>query len=452
MNSNIIISVENVGKSYTLHHQGKRERYSTLRDVMTRQVVAPFKAIRQKMAGGNGSNGSHPHAPARSASAHTVEEFWAIKDVSFEVQQGDVMGIIGRNGAGKSTLLKILSRITEPTKGRIRIKGRVASLLEVGTGFHPELSGRENIYLNGAILGMSRAEIKSKFDEIVAFAEVERFLDTPVKRYSSGMYVRLAFAVAAHLEPEILIVDEVLAVGDAEFQKKCLGKMSAVADSGRTILFVSHNMAAIRTLCQRAMVLSQGQLVTLANVDECIAAYGSSTSGSHASNWTRPTKMAAGPLSFQTVSAHVEGDQPELSLQLDFVLESQGTHKPGFVCFDITDGSGVPLMQAMPALEGFVQPQQGGQSFRVQVDLPPLIPGQYWVTTWVGSHNTETLDVVHQCVAFEVSASPTVGRTFPHTTDHGYIVPPSRLAPVGTVNRNGQNANPHRSIITGRAL
>jgi lipopolysaccharide transport system ATP-binding protein len=427
MNSNTIIAVENVGKSYTLHHNGEKERYSTLRDLMARKVTGPFRVIGKKMQGHNGSNGSHPSGPSPSSTADSMEDFWAIKDVSFSVEEGDVMGIIGRNGAGKSTLLKILSRITEPTKGRIRIKGRVASLLEVGTGFHPELSGRENIYLNGAILGMSRAEIKSKFDEIVAFAEVERFLDTPVKRYSSGMYVRLAFAVAAHLEPEILIVDEVLAVGDAEFQKKCLGKMSAVADSGRTILFVSHNMAAIRTLCQRAIVLSQGQLTTLANVDECIAAYGNSTSGLHESNWTRPKTQEAGALSFQSVSVNLEGEQPELSLRIDFVLEGRATHKPAFVSFDIADRSGVPLMQAMPGLEGFVQPQVGEQSFQVQVDLPPLVPGQYWVSPWVGSHNTETLDIVRQCVAFEVSHSPSIGRTFPHTADHGYIVPQSRL-------------------------
>jgi lipopolysaccharide transport system ATP-binding protein len=190
----------------------------------------------------------------------THEEFWALKDVSFEIKQGDRVGIIGRNGAGKSTLLKILSRITEPTSGKISIKGRVASLLEVGTGFHPELTGRENIFLNGAILGMDRFEIKRKFDEIVAFAEVEKFLDTPVKRYSSGMYVRLAFAVAAHLEPEILIVDEVLAVGDAQFQKKCLGKMEDVADrEGRTVLFVSHNLASLAKLCPRAILLVKGE-------------------------------------------------------------------------------------------------------------------------------------------------------------------------------------------------
>jgi len=203
----------------------------------------------------------------------TLEEVWALKDVSFEIKRGEAVGIIGRNGAGKSTLLKILSRITEPTTGRVTIKGRVASLLEVGTGFHSELTGRENIYLNGTILGMTRAEIKKKFDEIVAFSEVERYLDTPVKRYSSGMYVRLAFAVAAHLEPEILVVDEVLAVGDAEFQKKCLGKMGDVAQEGRTVLFVSHNMVAVHQLCQSGIVLKQGIVSFLGDIKNTINQY-----------------------------------------------------------------------------------------------------------------------------------------------------------------------------------
>ena len=202
-----------------------------------------------------------------------IEEFWALKDVSFSIDSGDVVGIIGRNGAGKSTLLKLLSRITEPTSGSIRLRGRVASLLEVGTGFHPELTGRENIFLNGAILGMARAEIKRKFDEIVAFAEVEKFLDTPVKRYSSGMYVRLAFAVAAHLEPEILIVDEVLAVGDAQFQKKCLGKMQDVSKGGRTVLFVSHNMGAVTTLCRKAIWLNGGRIVRTGSAREVVDEY-----------------------------------------------------------------------------------------------------------------------------------------------------------------------------------
>lgn len=256
--SDTVIRVENLGKKYTLGHQ-KQERYTALRDVMANGA----KSLGSKMLKPFGKKMSDP----------AIDEFWALKDVSFEIKQGDRVGIIGRNGAGKSTLLKILSRITEPTKGRIQIKGRVASLLEVGTGFHPELTGRENIYLNGAILGMSKAEIKKKFDEIVDFAGVEKFLDTPVKRYSSGMYVRLAFAVAAHLEPEILVVDEVLAVGDAAFQKKCLGKMQDVAEEGRTVLFVSHNMQAISTLTRKCLRLSQGECVYYGSTEGGISAY-----------------------------------------------------------------------------------------------------------------------------------------------------------------------------------
>ncbi len=245
--SDIAIQVKNLGKKYRIQHQTP-DRHSTLRDVIANSVSARLRGLRKL---GKLKNGPREES----------EDFWALRDVSFEVQRGEVLGIIGRNGAGKSTLLKILSRITEPTEGQIEIEGRVASLLEVGTGFHPELTGRENIFLNGAILGMSRKEIRGKFDEIVAFAEVQQFLDTPVKRYSSGMYVRLAFAVAAHLDPEILIVDEVLAVGDAEFQQKCLGKMDSVAKTqGRTVLFVSHNMPAIRQLCARALMLDAGHV------------------------------------------------------------------------------------------------------------------------------------------------------------------------------------------------
>jgi lipopolysaccharide transport system ATP-binding protein len=253
-----VISVENLSKRYIIGHQ-RQGRYTALRDVLADGA----RRIGNKLI--------HPFATPQHDPTH--EEFWALKDVSFDIQQGDRVGIIGRNGAGKSTLLKILSRITEPTSGKISIKGRVASLLEVGTGFHPELTGRENIYLNGAILGMSRAEISSKFDEIVAFAEVERFLDTPVKRYSSGMYVRLAFAVAAHLEPEILIVDEVLAVGDAQFQKKCMGKMNDVGKEGRTVLFVSHNMGALRNLCERAILLRDGSLAAEGDTEIVISEY-----------------------------------------------------------------------------------------------------------------------------------------------------------------------------------
>lgn len=261
--SDTVISVEDVSKSYLVGHQSdQRESYTALRDVLARgaknfgRKAADFIRGRQIVQGDE------------------VEEFWALRNINFKVSRGEVLGIIGRNGAGKSTLLKILSRITEPTRGRIVMRGRVASLLEVGTGFHPELTGRENIYLNGAILGMSRREIRSKFDEIVSFAEIERFLDTPVKRYSSGMYVRLAFAVAAHLEPEILVIDEVLAVGDAEFQKKCLGKIGEVSkQAGRTVLFVTHNMDAMLKICGRAMLLGSGQVEIMGAPREILSAY-----------------------------------------------------------------------------------------------------------------------------------------------------------------------------------
>lgn len=242
-----VIKVENLSKRYFVSHQ-KREPYLALRDVVTSGARRLGKRL------------MHPLSTDRSASAAAREEFWALKDVSFELKQGESLGIIGRNGAGKSTLLKILSRITEPTNGRITLRGRVASLLEVGTGFHPELTGRENVFLNGSILGMTKAEIVRKFDEIVAFAEVERFLDTPVKYYSSGMRVRLAFSVAAHLEPEILVVDEVLAVGDVDFQTRCLKRMETVARGGATVLFVSHNMSAIQRLCKRTIYLRGGQI------------------------------------------------------------------------------------------------------------------------------------------------------------------------------------------------
>jgi lipopolysaccharide transport system ATP-binding protein len=257
---NTVIKVNNLSKKYIIGHQVK-EPYQTLRDTVARKSRELGKRL------------LHPFLSSSTQCFSGAEEFWALKDVSFEVQQGDRIGIIGRNGAGKSTLLKILSRITEPTKGRVHIKGRVASLLEVGTGFHPELTGRENIFLNGAILGMGKAEIKKKFDEIVAFAEVEKFLDTPVKHYSSGMYVRLAFAVAAHLEPEILVVDEVLAVGDTEFQKKCIGRMGEVSRSGKTVLFVSHNFPAVQRLCSTGILLDSGRVLVHDKVSIALQKY-----------------------------------------------------------------------------------------------------------------------------------------------------------------------------------
>ncbi|HVT73087.1 MAG TPA: polysaccharide ABC transporter ATP-binding protein [Lacunisphaera sp.] len=321
-----VISVENLGKRYYIGHQA---RHDTLRDRLAHGARGLVRRWRNP--------GDLP----------AIEEFWALRDVSFQVNQGDVVGIIGRNGAGKSTLLKILSRITEPTVGRAVIRGRVASLLEVGTGFHPELTGRENIFLNGAILGMSRAEIQRKFDEIVAFAEVERFLDTPVKHYSSGMYVRLAFAVAAHLEPEILIVDEVLAVGDAEFQKRCLGKMRSVArQEGRTVLVVSHNLNQIATLAGKGLLLHQGRTVAAGDITGVIQSYfGSRTSA--CAEWSVPEKPAATPhLSRIRLQTSEPGNVQAYgrALTLEFELHHQEPVKDACFSFQILNSSAQPAV------------------------------------------------------------------------------------------------------------
>lgn len=408
--SDTVIRVENLSKKYIIGHQ-QQEGYTALRDVIANGAKGLVNALKN----GKGKNQNYP------------DEFWALKDLSFEIKQGDRVGIIGRNGAGKSTLLKILSRITEPTKGSIKIKGRIASLLEVGTGFHPELTGRENIYLNGAILGMSKEEIKRKFDEIVAFAEVEKFLDTPVKRYSSGMYVRLAFAVAAHLEPEILIVDEVLAVGDVQFQKKCLGKMQDVGKDGRTVIFVSHNMAAINTLCSMGIVLDKGQLICNDSTENCIAVYEQRHFQGQGTEWTRPLTLKDSSLTITQVKSELKGEQPNLLLDLKIYLKSKSKHKPAFLAVDILDSTGIGLMQALPQLEGFLKDTEPEKSVSISIQLPPLIPGQYLVTVWVGSHNTETLDEVKEIITFEVHECPTPGRSFPYTKDHGYIVPTSTL-------------------------
>ncbi|MBI3086700.1 MAG: ABC transporter ATP-binding protein [candidate division NC10 bacterium] len=310
--SEFAIRADNLSKRYRI---GPRESYKALRDTLTDALAAPFRRLRRRGDGGRktGDGLPGPRSPVPGHDSH----IWALQDVSFEVKPGEVVGIIGRNGAGKSTLLKILSRITRPTRGRAEIRGRVGSLLEVGTGFHPELTGRENTYLNGAILGMGRAEIDSKFGEIVAFAEVEKFIDTPVKRYSSGMYVRLAFAVAAHLEPEILLVDEVLAVGDAEFQKKCLGKMGDVAKEGRTVLLVSHNMGAITRLCRRAILLDQGRVRLCAPSDEAVAQYLSLHSTGSAEFAVARPSPAPGHPDFTLRAVRVKDSRGALAASID---------------------------------------------------------------------------------------------------------------------------------------
>src|SRR5262249_22045734 len=406
-----VITVENLSKSYLLgHNTGVWASHHTLRDVIgrearnfTRKAIDVFRG-RQVVQGDE------------------VEEFWALKNVSLEVRPGEVLGIIGRNGAGKSTLLKILSRITEPTLGRITIRGRASSLLEVGTGFHPELTGRENIYLNGAILGMTQREIRAKFDEIVTFAEVERFLDTPVKHYSSGMYVRLAFAVAAHLEPEILVVDEVLAVGDTEFQKKCLGKMSAVARGGRTVLFVSHNHAAVRSLCSHALVLKSGHASDKLDVEDALDQYSSETQIPLTSSWKRPANIERSRMYFESIAAHLEGIQPKLQLVCEACIKSVPGARPVFITMEILDKNSTAIVQVEPRSEPFIGATSGSNLVTLTIELPQLVPGKYYLDFWIGTHNTETSDYIREALSIDIVDSPNPNRKFPFTQDHGFIV------------------------------
>ncbi|MCC6456084.1 MAG: ABC transporter ATP-binding protein [Caldilineaceae bacterium] len=377
--SDVVIHAENLGKKYTIGHQTQQRDYTALRDVLVDNARGIWNKTRDLVQG----------KPVLYGDTH--EEFWALQGINFAVRQGDAVGLIGRNGAGKSTLLKILSRITEPSVGRVTIKGRVASLLEVGTGFHPELSGRENIYLNGAILGMTRREIKRKFDEIVAFAEVDKYLDTPVKRYSSGMYVRLAFAVAAHLEPEILVVDEVLAVGDAEFQKRCLGKMEDVASEGRTVLFVSHNMGAIATLCDRAILLKQGQIEKVGMTDDVIDYYQQNVAGKEGTALSeRLDRRGEGEVRFtqveffdaegKAVSTAISG-QP-LTIALDYEAERDFTYLDFAVGFRTPAGSPLILCRASHHVGAFNIPQGSGKVF-CHIDDLPLADGNYYLNVSV---------------------------------------------------------------------
>ena len=371
MSPSSVIRVENLSKRYIIGHQ--RDRTDGLRHKIENAFRNPLEWLRK--------------LPRDKTVA--TEEFWALKEVSFEVKQGEVVGIIGKNGAGKSTLLKILSRITEPTSGRIRINGRVASLLEVGTGFHQELTGRENIFLNGAILGMSRGEIKRKFDEIVAFSEIERFLDTPVKRYSSGMYVRLAFAVAAHLEPEVLIVDEVLAVGDAEFQKKCLGKMQDVATKEqRTVLFVSHNMPAMQTLCTKAIYLKSGKVEAVGNVESIVKQYFRENEGAPRVAFEEPVDIGA---SFKLLALEFAPNPVEsgASLRFGFTLLAVKSVKLTDLSLLIDSAQNVrlALMDMRPI--GLPVTIAAGETRRVEgaIELLPLVEGDYSVGLSVNTGN-----------------------------------------------------------------
>jgi lipopolysaccharide transport system ATP-binding protein len=420
-----IITVENLGKSYRLRHQGETRRHDALRDVIAEKARRLFSRGRE-------SNVRGPTADRRPPTAGPVagsEEFWALRDVSFEVNRGEVVGIIGRNGAGKSTLLKVLSRITEPTTGRVHLRGRVASLLEVGTGFHPELSGRENVFLNGAILGMSRAEIKRKFAEIAEFAGVEKFLDTPVKRYSSGMYVRLAFAVAAHLEPEILIVDEVLAVGDAQFQKKCLGKMQDVAGHGRTILFVSHNMAAVKTLCSRAMLLAEGGLKCSGGVGAVISEYlqaGCDTASER--EWPERDKAPGNEhIRLECVRVRPPAGEPEITIDTGAEIEIGFFNAQAGINLDCTvhllNSDGLLLCETGRIVSSNRDSRRG--SYRVFGRLPPhlLNAGRYYLTVFFGKDQYYVLFRQEEAVAFAVGNTAT-GR------GHNMNVAPGVIRPL----------------------
>ncbi len=356
----IAIKIEGLSKKYIIKHE-RQEQYSTLRESLSHSARSFVRRIR------------HPLQP--NTEEIELEEFWALKDINIEINQGDKVGIIGRNGAGKSTLLKILSRITEPTAGRIHIKGRIVSLLEVGTGFHSELTGRENIYLNGAILGMHRKEINSKFDEIIDFADIEKFLDTPVKRYSSGMYVRLAFAVAAHLEPEILIVDEVLAVGDAQFQKKCLGKMEQVGSEGRTVILVSHNLPAIQRLCNKAILLESGRLKSQGEVPNILSQYMQADS---LDEKTTKVEVKSGEAKFvswrlrnaSTDMAHSCYSRDECIIE--FRLVAKRVVSNAIVGFAITNVEGI-LVFATSSLDSsgkYLELQEGVHNITFKIRLP----------------------------------------------------------------------------------
>ena len=395
------IRVENLAKRYRIGAHGGGLRHRTFREAITDAASAPVRRIRSARSG-----------------APPVSTFWALEGVSFEVRPGEVLGIIGRNGAGKSTLLKILSRITQPTRGRVEVRGRVASLLEVGTGFHSELTGRENIYLNGSILGMTRTEIRSHFDEIVSFAEIERFVDTPVKRYSSGMYLRLAFAVAAHLAPEILVIDEVLAVGDAEFQKKCLGRMEDVASQGRTVLFVSHNEAAVRRLCTSAALLRSGHLVQTGTPDEVFRSYrdravpaGFSTANrTHSSPYLQMVEACLSVDGLQTAEL-TSGSAPILTCVVQ--AASAVRFSPEFL---VRDENSLPILFCPLGLSRGREYElpTGLHTFSYRLNLPYLAAGRYSLDLMLAETGVGFYDYLEEALTFSVSPSnhPVTGWEF----------------------------------------
>jgi lipopolysaccharide transport system ATP-binding protein len=405
--SDIAISCENLGKRYRI---GQPERYGALRDTLTNAIAAPFRRLRAKTNGTNSNEtNSYDHTPSD-------DSFWALKDVSFDVRQGEVVGIIGRNGAGKSTLLKILSRITRPTQGEVKINGRVGSLLEVGTGFHPELTGRENIFLNGAILGMRKAEIARKFDEIVAFAEIEKFIDTPVKRYSSGMYVRLAFAVAAHLEPEILIVDEVLAVGDVAFQRKCLGKMEDVARHGRTVIFVSHNMSAVQNMSSHSIYLDRGQKRVEGETNYVINKYLSDIKADAKPSLLRERTDRLGSGRVRIVGFYVQDRYGERQSSLKagedytFVMEYEKADEEeeisnvvGSIAIKDTNNQWVMLVRSNFTNENFLLPPRKCGKVECRVEDFNLTVGMYNAILFLSHGETEVLDQVDNAAEINVA-------------------------------------------------
>jgi lipopolysaccharide transport system ATP-binding protein len=403
----VAIQVDHLGKRYRIGE--RRERYGTLRDALAQAVATSLRGWR--------------HGANRKSKA----EIWALQDVSFEVRRGDVLAVIGRNGAGKSTLLKLLSRVARPTAGRAVIHGRVGSLLEVGTGFHPELTGRENVYLNGAILGMTRTEIERRFDEIVAFAEVERFLDTPVKRYSSGMYMRLAFAIAAHLEPEILLVDEVLAVGDAGFQRKCLGKMDEVAKEGRTVLFVSHNMATIQRLCHSALLLESGRVAACGTVSDVVQHYLKSVAPS-VQQWERSDRPTT-EIYFRRVYLADEAggriDHVTTAGQVTVVMEYVVQHRCRNlqVSVDLLDASGDLIFASNPQDVGVEIPEHPGH-YRAAVSLPPqiLLPKLYGIRTNLWVPWDGMLDTVDS-LRFEVHEMASLSNGVPEGKPGQLVIP-----------------------------
>jgi lipopolysaccharide transport system ATP-binding protein len=409
MADNVVIRAEGLGKKYIIGHETEREPYTALRDIAARTARNVWN---RAVDAAQGRGIVHGEA---------TEEFWALKDVGFEVRRGEVLGIIGRNGAGKSTLLKILSRITEPTEGRVTIVGRVASLLEIGTGFHPELTGRENIYLNGAILGMSRAEIRRKFDEIVDFSGVGKFIDTPVKRYSSGMQVRLAFSVAAHLEPEILVVDEVLAVGDAEFQKKCLGKMGEVSTrEGRTVLFVSHNLGAVGALCQSGLYLRGGSVEQIGPIAMTLAKYRQSQVSSN--TYQRDARDTMLALISATAATDLDDDNLQPFLQLDLTVLACQRLKAS-IDLRLKDGLGTPVgFGSLGALNqaDMLTFNEGYNKLVLRIPIGSLASGSYSISIDLTNPWVLHYDRSEDCITINIESATTRNASLPLQQAWGY--------------------------------